>query len=116
MRKNMTPAEQRLWRHLRSRQICGVKFRRQVPIEDFIVDFACIEARIIVEVDGGQHNENVDYDAMRDKQLRHAGFETLRFWNNDVMANIEGVVESIRLVVKRRAPHPDLPPPAGEGA
>ena len=95
LRKGQTDAERRLWWLLRNRQLDGRKFRRQVPIGDYIVDFACIEAKLIIELDGGQHSETRSYDEKRTKQLEENGFVVLRFWNNDVLTNSEGVVEEI---------------------
>jgi very-short-patch-repair endonuclease len=90
LRKNMTDAECALWRLLRQRQINGLRFRRQVPIDHYIVDFACLEARLVIEVDGGQHFES-ETDKRRDAYLQVQGFRVLRFWNNDVLSNPDGV-------------------------
>src|SRR4051794_9730961 len=91
LRKNATEAEQRLWRHLRGRYLEAFKFRRQRPVGPYIVDFICMECGLIVEVDGGQHAEvRKSYDEQRDAYLHRHGYRVLRFWNNDVMANIEG--------------------------
>ena len=86
-------AEQKLWRALRSRGI-GAKFRRQVPLGPYIVDFVCFESKLIVEVDGGQHSEN-KRDAIRDRYFIDQGYRVLRFWNNDVLSNLEGVLTMI---------------------
>ena len=94
LRKNMTEAERALWRLLRQRQINGLRFRRQVPIDHYIVDFACLEARLVIEVDGGQHFESQS-DMKRDAYLRSQGFRVLRFWNNDVLSNPDGVHRTI---------------------
>jgi len=90
LRKNMTDAERAMWRLLRQRQISGLRFRRQVPIDQYIVDFACLEARLVIEVDGGQHFES-EADKRRDAYLHGQGFRVLRFWNNDVLSNPDGV-------------------------
>jgi very-short-patch-repair endonuclease len=90
LRKNMTDAERALWRLLRQRQISGLRFRRQVPIDHYIVDFACLEARLVIEVDGGQHFES-EADKRRDAYLHSQGFRVLRLWNNDVLLNPDGV-------------------------
>jgi very-short-patch-repair endonuclease len=90
LRTNMTDAEQKLWRALRSRGV-GPKFRRQVPLGPFIVDFVCFEAKLIVEVDGGQHADS-QRDASRDRYFTNHGYRVLRFWNNDVLKNLEGVL------------------------
>jgi very-short-patch-repair endonuclease len=94
LRQNSTIAEQRLWHRLRSRSLYGMKFVRQGPIGPYFVDFVCRERRLIVEVDGGQHCENAG-DAVRDQWLNGHGYQVLRFWNNDVLGNIDGVLEAI---------------------
>jgi len=96
LRNNATDVELLLWRRLRNSQVEGVKFRRQQPIESYIVDFVSFDKKIIVELDGGQHAENTGYDKQRDNCLSANGFTVLRFWNNDVLENIEGVLEVIR--------------------
>ena len=96
LRKNSTHVETILWNKLRSRQIEGIKFRRQQPVGDFIVDFISFEKRIVIELDGGQHAENKDKDIDRDRFLTENGFNALRFWNNEVIENIDGVLEVIR--------------------
>ena len=96
LRNNSTDAERLLWRYLRNSQLAGVKFRRQQTIETYIVDFVSFDKRIIIELDGSQHAENTEYDEQRDTCLRKNGFVVLRFWNNDVLENIEGVLEVIR--------------------
>ncbi len=97
LRRNMTRAERVLWRQLRLRQIYGRKFRRQVPVGPFIVDFLSYDARLIVELDGGQHGLALahGYDFRRDEFLRRQGFQVLRFWNNDVSENLAGVLARI---------------------
>ena len=96
LRSNQTTAEQRLWYHLRAHRFMGFKFKRQKPMGRYIVDFVCLEHRLIIEVDGGQHAEQVAYDQYRDAWLRSQGYTVLRFWNNDVMQQMEGVLEQIR--------------------
>lgn len=91
----MTDAERLPWRHLRQRQVAGQKFRRQHPMGNYIVDFACLEASLIVEVDGGQHADRQEYDRERTAWLEGRGFRVLRFWNNEVLTNIEGGREVI---------------------
>lgn len=93
MRKEPTEAEARLWRYLRNRQVEGAKFRRQEQILGYYADFLCEDARLIVEADGGQHGEEVD--AERTKALEAAGYLLIRFWNNDILQNIEGVAAEI---------------------
>jgi len=95
LRKNPTDVEKLLWRRLRMWQLDGYKFRRQQPLGNYIVDFVCLEEKLIVELDGGQHAEQSDYDAERDGWLREQGFVVLRFWNNEVLDNLEGVTEKI---------------------
>jgi very-short-patch-repair endonuclease len=108
LRNNSTDTERLLWRYLKNRQIEGVKFRRQQPIETYIVDFVSFEKRIIIELDGGQHAENEGYDTQRDACLRANGFAVLRFWNNEVIENIAGVLE----VVRQQCLHAASPTPA----
>ncbi len=113
LRRAMTDAEQLLWRHLRNRQLSGFKFRRQHEIGHYIVDFACAETLLIVELDGGQHADQVVYDERRTLQLQAMGYRVLRFWNNDVLLDIESVLTVILDVLASPAPHPN-PLPAGE--
>ncbi len=94
MRHEATPAERRLWRALRDRQPGGAKFRRQVPLAHYIADFVCFNARLIIEVDGGQHAESHG-DSARTKVLATQGYRVLRFWNNEVMENLGGVLAAI---------------------
>ncbi|MEX2201379.1 MAG: DUF559 domain-containing protein [Dongiaceae bacterium] len=108
MRANPTDAEQRLWYRLRRKQIGGARFRRQFPIGRYIVDFVCLPARLIVEVDGGQHDEQAVTDDVRTAWLETQGFDVIRFWNNDVLGNADGVVERIVEAVSLRL---DTPPP-----
>ncbi len=91
----MTESELVLWRHLRFRQFNGHKFRKQQSIGQYIVDFICLEKRLIIEVDGGQHSEQVDYDQKRASFLEQQGFRILRFWNNEVLEEMDGVKEVI---------------------
>jgi very-short-patch-repair endonuclease len=106
LRSNMTGAERRLWRRLRARQLHGWKFRRQHPYGDYVLDFVCLDAKLVVELDGGQHAERQQDDAARDASLRAAGFQVLRFWNNQVMQELEAVVERIVAAL------PATPPPS----
>ena len=110
LRSNQTDAEQRLWYHLRAHRFMGLKFKRQKPIGRYIVDFVCLEHRLIIELDGGQHAEQVAYDQERDEWLRSQGYTVLRFWNNDVMQNLEGMLEQIRLTLS-----PSPSPTSGRG-
>lgn len=95
LRKDMTDAERRLWSKIRRRQVHSCQFRRQFPLGKFIVDFVCLEHRLIVEVDGGQHTEQAGYDEKRSAWLQQQGFRVIRFWNNEVMNNLDTVVEAI---------------------
>jgi very-short-patch-repair endonuclease len=95
LRKQMTDAERALWYLLRRKQVDGHRFRKQVPIGKYIVDFACLSARLIIEVDGSQHAESAA-DAERDAWLQSQNFKVLRFWNNDVLMSAEGVFEVIQ--------------------
>ena len=114
LRKNSTLAERKLWRHLRSRSMGGFKFVRQQPIGPYVVDFVCREKRLVVEVDGGQHAES-RRDAIRDRWLVEHRFRVLRFWNNEVLGNIEGVLEAIFAAASAAAPpHPNPLPASGE--
>jgi len=113
LRQTMTDAERTLWRHLRNRQLSGLKFRRQHEIDRYIVDFVCTEALLIVELDGGQHADQVNYDERRTQQLEAMGYRVLRFWNNDVLVNIDSVLEVVMEALASPAPHPN-PLPAGE--
>jgi very-short-patch-repair endonuclease len=112
----MTDAERKLWRALRSRSI-GAKFRRQVPLGPYIVDFVCFDTKIIVVIDGSQHFEN-DNDARRDHYFLERGFCVLRFWNNDVLLNLTGVLETILAATHPSPGAPRSAPPSpsrGEG-
>jgi very-short-patch-repair endonuclease len=99
LRNHPTDAERRLWRHLSRRQLEGFKFSRQIPVGPFICDFLCRERRLVVEVDGGQHAENVR-DANRTAFLEAHGYRVIRFWNNDVLGNVEGVLQVIAANLK----------------
>ena len=96
LRKSSTDAERLLWRHLRAKQLEGLKFRRQEQIGRYIVDFVCYEKELIIEADGGHHALEREKDEERTRWLRSQGFEVLRFWNNEILSNTEGVLEVIR--------------------
>jgi very-short-patch-repair endonuclease len=118
LRKSLTPEERKLWFLLRDRRLKDFKFRRQVTIDKYIVDFCCFDKRLIIEVDGGQHNDilNIQKDEERDKYLQKQGFRILRFWNGDVNNNEHEVLESILLALIN--PSSGLRPPSparGEG-
>jgi very-short-patch-repair endonuclease len=122
LRKMLTPQEVKIWVHLRSWRSLGFHFRRQVPRDGYILDFACLQSRLIVEIDGGQHNDkgHSQRDRLRDNHFEEQGFKVLRFWNVDVDQNLEGVLETILSVVQRRdPPTPALradPPPTAATA
>ena len=101
LRSNMTDAERRLWSALRSRRLQDFKFRRQHPLGPFVLDFACIEHRLAIEADGGQHADNAA-DARRTAWLEQQGWRVLRFWNNDVLTNVDGVQEAILRALSQR--------------
>jgi very-short-patch-repair endonuclease len=103
LRKNSTDAERALWRALRSRQLGGYKFRRQQPLGPFIVDFVCLESRLIVEVDGGQHNDTVQkvMDQARTDWLQMRGFRVLRFWHDEVLTQLDAVAQAIANALSR---------------
>src|SRR5690348_4198882 len=110
LRRGQTDAEKKLWSRLRASQL-GAKFRRQHPIGGYIADFCCIEQRLIVELDGGQHFEQRGYDLRRSQALEALGFRVLRFWNDDVLLRTDGVANAILLALKQPPPPPPPPPP-----
>lgn len=117
LRQVMTDAEMRLGNRLRAHRFLGLKFKRQKPIGPYIVDFACPALRLVIEIDGGQHSKEAEYDRLRDTWLHKRGYTVLRFWNNEVMENMEGVLEQIAAAVRHDAPSPPSPLPlAGEGS
>jgi very-short-patch-repair endonuclease len=104
LRKRPTDAELKLWSALRHRQIEGYRFRRQVPIGDFVADFACLSEKLIIEVDGGQHDTDRVMDDARTAWLELRGYRVIRFWNNDVLGNLEGVVRMILAALQKHPP------------
>ena len=116
LRSNMTDAERRLWTALRRKQIAGHRFRRQMPLGPYIVDFFCPALRLIIEVDGGQHTDS-PADEQRDLWMESQGFQVVRFWNNDVLQNLEGVIARLAAICQERGraeapqPPPPCPPP-----
>jgi very-short-patch-repair endonuclease len=117
LRRNQTDAETRLWRHLRDRRFLGLKFRRQAPVGRYVADFLCLDLMLIVELDGGQHAEN-SKDRERTRALEAKGYSVVRYWNNDVLSNTEGVLAHLSGIRERRRvslPHPN-PSPRGRGA
>jgi very-short-patch-repair endonuclease len=113
LRKEATDAERFLWRFLRGKQL-GVKFRRQHPFSNCVLDFVCLERKLVIELDGGQHAETASADNERTRFLQVAGFRVLRFWNNQVFQETEAVIESIMAALAQTHPHPG-PPLEGEG-
>ena len=113
LRRDMTDAEHKLWQRLRSGQLDGLKFRRQHPIPPYIADFRCIAEKLIVELDGSQHNEEMD--AARTHYLEAHGWRILRFWDHDVLQQTQAVIEAIWNNVGKPDPHPN-PSPDGRGA
>ncbi|POP46195.1 DNA-cytosine methyltransferase [Superficieibacter electus] len=103
LRINATPEEMRLWYLLRGRRFYGFKFRRQVPVGPYVVDFACYETRLIVELDGGQHADQVKYDVLRTAFLQKKGWHVLRFWNNELREFEEGVLMTILAHLQARS-------------
>ena len=97
LRRTQTDAEALLWRHLRNRQFAGLKFRRQAPVGSYVVDFLCEDEKLIVELDGGQHSAEADRE--RTEQLERESYRVIRFWNNEVLGNVEGVLEQLRRFV-----------------
>jgi adenine-specific DNA-methyltransferase len=115
LRTNSTDAERCLWYYLRNRRMGGYRFRRQMPIGAYIADFVCLRARLIVELDGGQHADFLLDDLERTQDLARRGFRVVRFWNNEVLQQTEAVLESILEALIQACPHPDPLPHAGEG-
>lgn len=99
LRKELTPAERKLWALIRNDQL-GVNFRRQHAIGNYIPDFVCIKKKLIIELDGGQHVEQVEYDAERTKYLESQGYKVIRFWNNEVLNDINGVIRNIQFALE----------------
>ena len=95
LRHDSSDAESLLWKHFRGRRLKGCKFRRQVIIEPYIVDFACLEAELIVEADGGQHSEQMPYDGRRTSRRETRGYRVLRFWNREILQKTQSVLEQI---------------------
>jgi len=111
LRKKLTETEKYLWNYLRNKQIDRFKFRRQQPIGKYIVDFINFEKKLVIEVDGGQHSIYKKKDVIRDKYLKKEGYKVLRFWDNEVLNNIEGVLE---MIINNLSPSPKSSPLKGE--
>ena len=105
MRGEPTDAEAKLWHEIRDRRLDRIKFRRQVPIGSYIVDFVCLEARLVVELDGGQHSES-SYDEMRDAELKARGFRVIRFWNDEILKDIVAVCDTLIAYVRDQTLQP----------
>lgn len=105
LRSHSTDAERKLWRHLRLRQLDGCRFRRQHPLGNYVVDFVCLDRRLVVEVDGGQHASSTDY-RRRDENLQRQGFQVLRFWNTEVLCNEASVLDRIFDAPQKTAANP----------
>lgn len=110
LRRNLTLQERKLWRYLRSRRFGDFKFRRQHPVGSYILDFACCSARVVVELDGGQHDLAVAYDTRRTSWLESQGWTVLRFWNNEIDCNEVAVLEIILQELNRLSPSPQPSP------
>ena len=116
LRECSTDADRLLWSRLRNRQLLGCNFRRQQPIGSYIVDFVCLESRLVIELDGGQHAEQQSQDEVRSAFLQKEGYRILRFWNNQVLAELESVLEVIYSALSRTAYPSPNPLPQGERA
>ena len=97
LRKEPTPAEKKLWAYLRGNKLNGINFRRQHAIGNFIPDFVSVKKKLVIELDGSQHIDQKDYDLERTRYLESQGYKVIRFWNNDVMNDIEGVIRAIEV-------------------
>ena len=106
----MTDAERWLWQRLRNRELGGFKFRRQHAVGPFIVDFACVEKKVVIELDGGQHSENLESDAKRSKYLQKHGYRIVRFWNNEVLKEGESILNEILSYLNDSSPSPQPSP------
>jgi len=116
LREAPTDAESLLWYHLRDRRLANYKFRRQRSIGPYFADFACLEAKLVVELDGGQHVVAASYDENRTRFIEAQGYRVLRFWNNEVLTQTDAVRERILQALQEDNPHPSPLPLAGEGA
>ena len=110
LRNQSTDAERLLWRHLRRRQLGGFRFRRQMPVGGYVADFACMDAKLVIELDGGQHQEQAARDARRDARINVNGYRVVRFWNNQVFEETTAVLEVILNELLTARPHPVLLP------
>lgn len=115
LRNEATPEERKLWQHLRGTQLSGFKFSRQMPIAGYIGDFLCRSARLVVEIDGGQHDCQSEADATRTRAIEAEGYRVIRFWNNDVNDRMEGVLIQIEEALRAAEAHPSVPSRKREG-
>ena len=118
LRRDMTDAERKLWSALRCEQLAGLKFRRQAAIEQYVVDFVCFSIKLVIEVDGGQHNteEGREHDNLRTRFLESRGFRVLRFWNSEVLEDVEAVIASVvKQCELETPPTPPSPNPSPQG-
>ena len=113
LRADMTDVEKKLWTQLRAKRFIGYKFKRQVPMQKYIADFACYQPKLIIELDGGQHADQSAYDRIRDQFFVSQGFTVLHFWNNEVNENMDGVLQTIFDTLMKIPPLPN-PLPQGE--
>ncbi len=109
LRKNMTDPEQQLWDALRKRQLDGYRFRRQMPLGRYITDFICLEARLVIELDGNHHHDQQGYDRERDNWMQQQNFQVLRFWNHEILNHQQFVIQQIRQALHQQSPRL-LPP------
>lgn len=116
LRHRQTDAEQKLWSHLRNRQLHGYKFRRQHPISTYIVDFVCIDRKLVIELDGGTHITRSAKDSDKTRYLQHMGFKVLRYRNEELLAHMNEVLTDIAKNLDIRTPHSSLSPKRGERA
>ena len=106
LRQRSTDVELKLWYHLRNRRFYGYKFRRQKRMGKYIADFVCNEEKLIIELDGGQHATTVEFDQLRTNELSSSGYRVIRFWNNEVLENLDGVLNKIKASLKTPSPCP----------
>ena len=112
----MTDAERLLWQHLRNRQLGEYKFRRQRPIGPYIVDFVCLEKKLVIEVDGGQHAGQMELDSKRSDYLKEKGYRVMRFWNNEVLKETESVLTVVLSTLEGTSPPTTPPTPTRDGS
>ena len=116
LRKSETDAERKIWQQLRSKSLNGAKFRRQHPVGPYIVDFICINEKLVIELDGGQHQQQQDYDAKRTAFLEQSGYRVLRFWDDDVLLKRDSVMQVIFETLGSPSPQPSPRKTTGRGS